>query len=51
MLLLSHPVVKEVAVVGKPHPLDMEHPMAAVVLKPGYEISEEELLNFFNGNY
>lgn len=49
-ILLNHPAVKEVAVVGKPHIADREHPMAAVVLKPGFKISESELVNFLNGN-
>nr|CAI5864953.1 unnamed protein product [Callosobruchus analis] len=33
--LKSHPAVKRAAVVGKPHPIDGEHPMAIVELSEG----------------
>ncbi|XP_046737334.1 4-coumarate--CoA ligase 1-like [Diprion similis] len=48
-VLLSHPGVKEVAVVGVPHPVDDEHPIAFVVRTPAEitdkQVTEEELID------
>jgi len=44
--LYEHPAVKECAVVGKPDALAGEVPKAYVVLKEGYQSSEEELVSF-----
>ncbi|XP_046737329.1 4-coumarate--CoA ligase 1-like [Diprion similis] len=48
-VLLSHPGVKEVAVVGLPHPVDDEHPIAFVVRTEssftGKEVTEQELID------
>jgi acetyl-CoA synthetase len=39
--LISHPAVAESAVIGKSDPVKMEVPVAFVVLKPGYEPSDQ----------
>lgn len=44
--LVAHPAVYEVAVVPVPDPKWGEVPKALVVLKPGANLTEEELLNF-----
>lgn len=45
-ILLTHPKVQDVAVVGKPHPLFEELPTAFVVKRPGVHVAEHELLDF-----
>jgi fatty-acyl-CoA synthase len=42
--IMSHPKVKEAAVVGIPHPKWDERPLACVVVKEGETVSEEEIL-------
>jgi acyl-coenzyme A synthetase/AMP-(fatty) acid ligase len=37
-------------VVGLPHDIDGEHPLAFVVLRPEHQVKEEELIQFTNGN-
>ena len=41
---MSHPKVKEAAVVAVPHPTWDERPLACVVLNEGETASEEEIL-------
>jgi fatty-acyl-CoA synthase len=45
-VLLRHPAVQEVAIVGEPHPRWGEAPHAFVVLRRGASVSEEELCEF-----
>lgn len=45
-ILLRHPQVKDVGVVGKPDALVGELPTAFVVKKPGSNVSEKELVDF-----
>ncbi|MGH2486647.1 MAG: long-chain-fatty-acid--CoA ligase [Ktedonobacterales bacterium] len=49
-ILLRHPAVQEVAVVGLPHEKWGEAPYAFVVLKPGATCDEEELRQFSRDN-
>ena len=41
--LISHPAVREAAVVGIPHPKWQERPLALVVLKPGHPVTLQQL--------
>lgn len=52
-ILLTHPAVKEAVVVGMPHPVDGEHPLAAVVLKPGLTTGTkaDEIAKYVNSQY
>jgi len=42
----EHPEVSDVAVVGIPHPLKKQVPLAVVTLKPGSSATEEEILSW-----
>jgi fatty-acyl-CoA synthase len=41
--LMGHPAIKEAAVFGVPHPRWSERPLAAIVLKPGASVTDDEL--------
>jgi fatty-acyl-CoA synthase len=47
--IMSHPKVAEAAVIALPHPKWSERPLACVVVKPGEELSKEEVLEFLRG--
>ncbi|KRT79107.1 AMP-binding protein [Oryctes borbonicus] len=48
-VIYKHPAVLETVVIGVPHEIDDNHPLALVVLRDGFNICEEELLAFING--
>jgi long-chain acyl-CoA synthetase len=48
-VLLEHPGVAEVAVVGMPHPHTGETVRAFVVASPGYHLEEDEVIEFCAG--
>jgi fatty-acyl-CoA synthase len=48
-IAMAHPAVAMAACVGMPHPKWDERPIVVVTLKPGQEVSREELLKFYEG--
>jgi fatty-acyl-CoA synthase len=44
--LMGHPKVAEAAVIGVPHPKWAERPLACVVVRPGEELTKEEVLAY-----
>jgi fatty-acyl-CoA synthase len=44
--IMAHPGVAEATVVGLPHPRWQERPVALVMLKPGSDLTEDEILAF-----
>ncbi|XP_011160940.2 4-coumarate--CoA ligase 1 [Solenopsis invicta] len=49
-VLHSHPAVLEVAVIGVPHAIDDEHPLAFVSKQPHAKVTEQELIDFVAKN-
>lgn len=48
--LMTHPAVRDVAVVGLPDDVDGELPLAFIVLSPEYQnVTADELVAFTNG--
>lgn len=48
-LAVSHPAVREAAVIGVPHPKWSERPLLVVVRKPDATVTREELLGYYVG--
>jgi len=46
---MAHPAVAMAACIGMPHPKWDERPIVVVSLKPGAELSREDLLAFYEG--
>jgi fatty-acyl-CoA synthase len=44
--IMAHPKVAEAAVIGVPHERWVERPLACIVVKPGEELTEEDVLEF-----
>jgi fatty-acyl-CoA synthase len=47
--IMAHPKVAEAAVIGVPHPKWSERPLACVVVKPGEELTKDEVVEFLDG--
>jgi acyl-coenzyme A synthetase/AMP-(fatty) acid ligase len=47
--LMTHPAVVDAAVVGLPHEVDGERPMAFVVLSPDLHATADELITYICG--
>jgi fatty-acyl-CoA synthase len=47
--LMAHPKIAEAAVIAVAHPKWVERPLACVVVKPGEQLSREEVLEFLAG--
>ena len=46
---MGHPKIAEAAVIGVAHPKWAERPLACVVVKPGEELTKDEVLAFLDG--
>ena len=44
--IMAHPNVAEAAVIGVPHPKWDERPVACVVVKPGEQLTKDEIMDF-----
>jgi fatty-acyl-CoA synthase len=44
--IMAHPKIAEAAVIAVPHPKWAERPLACVVVKPGEELSKDDVLDF-----
>ena len=50
-LLVAHPLIREAAVVGVPHPQWQERPVAFVVLEPGAALDADEVRRHLSGAF
>ena len=48
-IAMGHPAIAMAACIGMPHPKWDERPIVAVALKPGAQVTREELLAFYEG--
>jgi len=48
-IAMAHPAVAMAACVGMPHPKWDERPIVVVALRPGAQVTREELLKFYEG--
>ena len=48
-IAMAHPAVAMAACIGMPHPKWDERPIVVVTLKPGQDVSREDLLAFYEG--
>ena len=46
---MAHPAIAMAACIGMPHPKWDERPIVAVALKPGADVSRDDLLKFYEG--
>jgi fatty-acyl-CoA synthase len=49
--IMAHPKVAEAAVIAVPHPRWMERPLACVVVKPGEQLSRDDVLDFLREKF
>jgi len=49
--IMAHPKVAEAAVIAVHHPKWMERPLACVVVKPGEELTRDEVLEFLQAKF
>jgi fatty-acyl-CoA synthase len=47
--IMGHPKVAEAAVIGVPHPKWSERPLAFVVIRPGEELTRDEVIEYLDG--
>lgn len=47
--IMTHPSVEDAGVIGLPHDVDGELPLAFVVLREGKSVTPEEIINYTNG--
>ena len=48
-ILMAHPAVADAAVIGVKHPKWQERPIALVVVRPGEQVAEEDLIGHLEG--